>query len=496
MDEPSAGIDPYNRRQVWDLILAAKQGRSIILTTHFLDEADVLSDRVGILKDGRLATCGSSLFLKHQIGGYSLRYDAIEAVDISSFVDDAQAVELNREGSYEWSLQHGTEDSFPGALRALSERGATNVSLELTSLEEVFLETGRERNETDSDTSSHNADDESPVSADETAISETSLKKIWEPRATVTPLSYFQKLLLVTKFMFSNAWQIKGTIFINIIQPLIYTVVGMVVASQIDAVEEELVTPAPIAMSPYVAGTSPSLFFGVSELTENPIDPLIPSDEPSSITEYFQEGASPVSGGYWAVNTTLQYNDTFNPFALQVGLQVLGSYTAVFSGAEGISNNLVQLPYTTTVFRVDLLILPIMLAFGFSGLAFVVLDVLLLKSDNIIGLFRVSGVTEWSTYLGVMLYKTTTTFFPFFVLVIVLGLALDSVLMGNAGRWLGTIMIMLGYAYSCTPMGLILVKRFIHKDYKAAANIFPGTLSFVELVQSPQSILTLAVLRT
>ena len=139
----SAGIDPYNRRQVWDLILAAKKGRSIILTTHFLDEADVLSDRVGILKDGHLVTCGSTLFLKHQIGGYSLRYEANEAIDVSSFVDGAEEVEQNRENCQEWSLQHGTEASFASALRALSGRGATNVSLELTSLEEVFLETGK-----------------------------------------------------------------------------------------------------------------------------------------------------------------------------------------------------------------------------------------------------------------------------------------------------------------------------------------------------------------
>merc|ERR1711933_78558 len=51
LDEPTAGLDPYNRRTIWDMIIAAKKNRSIILTTHFLDEADVLSDRIGIIND-------------------------------------------------------------------------------------------------------------------------------------------------------------------------------------------------------------------------------------------------------------------------------------------------------------------------------------------------------------------------------------------------------------------------------------------------------------
>ena len=115
-------------------------------------------------------------------------------------------------------------------------------------------------------------------------------------------------------------------------------------------------------------------------------------------------------------------------------------------------------------------------------MAFSVLDVLLLKADNIISLFRVAGITEWTTYLGVMMYKFTTSFTPFFLLLIILSFALKSVLMGNGGRWLGTILVLFGYAYSTTPIGLILAKRFIHSDFRAAANTFPGVyMTFVGL---------------
>ena len=45
LDEPTAGVDPYSRRAIWDLLIKYKQGRTIILTTHFMDEADLLGDR-------------------------------------------------------------------------------------------------------------------------------------------------------------------------------------------------------------------------------------------------------------------------------------------------------------------------------------------------------------------------------------------------------------------------------------------------------------------
>ena len=61
-------MDPYSRRSTWELLKRAKQGRVIVLTTHFMDEADLLGDRVAILANGVLRACGSSLFLKSQFG--------------------------------------------------------------------------------------------------------------------------------------------------------------------------------------------------------------------------------------------------------------------------------------------------------------------------------------------------------------------------------------------------------------------------------------------
>ncbi|XP_032400407.1 phospholipid-transporting ATPase ABCA1 isoform X3 [Etheostoma spectabile] len=73
LDEPTAGVDPYARRGIWDLLLKYKQGRTIILSTHHMDEADILGDRIAIISHGKLRCCGSSLFLKKYFGsGYYL----------------------------------------------------------------------------------------------------------------------------------------------------------------------------------------------------------------------------------------------------------------------------------------------------------------------------------------------------------------------------------------------------------------------------------------
>jgi len=73
LDEPTTGMDPKNRRQVWELIKNLKKNRAVILTTHAMEEADALSDRIAVIVDGRFKCIGNSLFLKNNFGeGYRL----------------------------------------------------------------------------------------------------------------------------------------------------------------------------------------------------------------------------------------------------------------------------------------------------------------------------------------------------------------------------------------------------------------------------------------
>ena len=73
LDEPTSGMDLGARRNLWDMLKKHKRDRIIILTTHYMDEADVLGDRIGIMAKGNLMCLGSSLFLKNRFGvGYKI----------------------------------------------------------------------------------------------------------------------------------------------------------------------------------------------------------------------------------------------------------------------------------------------------------------------------------------------------------------------------------------------------------------------------------------
>lgn len=450
----------------------------------FQDEADVLSDRVGIIKKGKLVTCGSPLFLKHHFGvGYTLRFDAADYIHVDDFINGANHVPLEKPGAFEWRLNHGSESSFPAALTALSEAGARSVILELTTLEQVFLAIGKE----DAEKEDIDTQEDEEQDRDDGALTSDLLSNIWESKSAIVPLTKLQKFLHVQHFMMTNALKIKGVVFLNIALPLVYMILGLVIGTLVEnpTVGDRIIQD-PILISPFLAGMDPSQCFGLPVLNGNPIAPIVPTKAPEDITEYFPpEGVLPITCGYFVDNSTLQYDPTFSVFALQLGSSVLTNYTVLGSrGSGGIGTRFQQLPYLTdVVFRVDLLVVPMAIGFGFTGMAFVVLDVLLLKGEKIIEIFRVAGITEWSAYLGVVMYKCSTTFLPFLVLTIIIGLALQSVIFGNAGRWLGTLLILLSYAYSTTPIGLILAKRFIHGDFKSVVNWFPGV--YMTLVSLP-----------
>lgn len=66
LDEPTAGMDPSARRATWDLLLKHRSGRTVLLTTHYMDEADLLGDRIAIMAEGQIRCVGSSHFLKER----------------------------------------------------------------------------------------------------------------------------------------------------------------------------------------------------------------------------------------------------------------------------------------------------------------------------------------------------------------------------------------------------------------------------------------------
>ena len=109
LDEPTSGMDLGARRNLWDMIKKYKRDRIIILTTHYMDEADVLGDRIGVMAKGQLRCLGSSLFLKNRFGvGYKITFVKKQKKvhpDLYQFLcDHFKGVELSSEATGEISF--------------------------------------------------------------------------------------------------------------------------------------------------------------------------------------------------------------------------------------------------------------------------------------------------------------------------------------------------------------------------------------------------------
>uniref|UniRef100_A0A673CA16 Zgc:172302 n=1 Tax=Sphaeramia orbicularis TaxID=375764 RepID=A0A673CA16_9TELE len=117
LDEPTAGVDPYSRRGIWDLLLKYRKGnRTIILSTHYMDEAELLGDRIAIISQGRLCCCGSPLFLKSHLGsGYYLTVVKREGLDTSLWCKCSLCfVHQDSESSMSEDTGLGSEDNSSG----------------------------------------------------------------------------------------------------------------------------------------------------------------------------------------------------------------------------------------------------------------------------------------------------------------------------------------------------------------------------------------------
>lgn len=152
LDEPTAGVDAYSRRKLWTLLKNRKQGKVILLTTHFMDEADILADRKAIMSKGKLRCCGTSLFLKNKFGlGYHLTLiveeNSEEGTVKKALQKDIPEVQLARYYGKEMSfiLPSDSSPHFPSLFKQLDQRisngseGIEGYGVSMTTLEEVFL---------------------------------------------------------------------------------------------------------------------------------------------------------------------------------------------------------------------------------------------------------------------------------------------------------------------------------------------------------------------
>ncbi|GLE03144.1 hypothetical protein PINS_up012023 [Pythium insidiosum] len=150
LDEPTSGMDPYSRRSTWEILLNNRQNRVMVLTTHFMDEADILGDRIAIMAEGQLRCCGSSLYLKNRYGaGYNLTLvkrdhcpedalirfinERVPRANLLSNVGAEIAFQLPLDASAEFPQLFEDLDS------SLEKVGILSYGISVTTMEEVFI---------------------------------------------------------------------------------------------------------------------------------------------------------------------------------------------------------------------------------------------------------------------------------------------------------------------------------------------------------------------
>ncbi|KAF1780721.1 P-loop containing nucleoside triphosphate hydrolase [Phytophthora cactorum] len=216
LDEPTSGMDPYSRRFTWNLLQQSREDRVIVLTTHFMDEADILGDRIAILADGQLRCAGSSLFLKNRFGaGYNLTL--IKAPDGSC---DAQLVEgflkkyvpgvkcLSSSGSeLVFQLPTASSEAFPSMLEQLDQYG-----ISVTTLEEVFLRISQDH-------------EEEEHGADRLLTLERNPKAVAAGAPPITEPSMWTQYWALTKKRFQIAKRDKKTLAYSVGIPLIFLII-------------------------------------------------------------------------------------------------------------------------------------------------------------------------------------------------------------------------------------------------------------------------------
>ncbi len=150
LDEPTAGLDPQSRANMWGVVRRLRsEGMTVFITTHYLEEADALCDRIAIIDYGEIVAEGTPDELKREIAGdvlaVSLNGSATQAAELLADEPYIQELEVREEGGLRVHVDAGAT-ALPQILRALDGSGMElhGVEIHRPSLDDVFLiKTGR-----------------------------------------------------------------------------------------------------------------------------------------------------------------------------------------------------------------------------------------------------------------------------------------------------------------------------------------------------------------
>ncbi|KAL2019210.1 hypothetical protein VTK56DRAFT_10010 [Thermocarpiscus australiensis] len=141
VDEVSSGLDPLSRRKIWDILLAERGRRTIILTTHFLDEADLLADYIAVMSKGNLRAEGTSVELKDRLGGgYRIHVNSPKLIPLLPDIAGVTKKATHEEAAY----VAATSTMAAAVIKELEAAGITDYRFSGPTIEDVFLQLAEE----------------------------------------------------------------------------------------------------------------------------------------------------------------------------------------------------------------------------------------------------------------------------------------------------------------------------------------------------------------
>ena len=142
MDEPTIGLDVATRRMLWDIVTGIHKefGVTVLLTTHYIEEADALCDRIAIIDRGRIVAEGSPSELKAQVKSDIVQLETSQSVD-AEMLSKIPGVQNVRAQGNDWMIQVAASEEFlPQLFARVQTNEIRRVSVEKPSLETVFLQ--------------------------------------------------------------------------------------------------------------------------------------------------------------------------------------------------------------------------------------------------------------------------------------------------------------------------------------------------------------------
>jgi ATP-binding cassette subfamily A (ABC1) protein 3 len=336
MDEPTSGMDPFSRRSTWDIIVNNKEGRVIVLTTHFMDEADLLGDRIAIMADGELRCCGSSLFLKKRYGaGYCLTMikaenqcdeDGVKTL-LKTMVPTATILsDVGAEMSFQMPL--AASKQFAALFNALDARkgtlGIVDYGISVTTMEEVFLKVAHGTDMT-VEQMSVNRSLSKKLSTARMSLQPTNVNPVaeppvavasaahdhekWErPHASVSLFPVHFKALFRKRFQYAK--RDRQAVCCNTITPSVVFMIGLIILKSTDFTDDQPNYPMQDDWATYNEGGETPIPYNTIYAGDGEVSNLfseIPSFAPKGVPKPFDLGCGSAAR---ACSSTFNINDS------------------------------------------------------------------------------------------------------------------------------------------------------------------------------------------